>query len=523
MIGLARKLQTDPHGLADAALLAAELGIPAASIRGVTSFYADLVEPARVLTCSGTSCLLCGGNKLREDLVKSGHASREVYCLGYCDKSPVTLAADGRPEGAGDQSLPSITCHARLPVVTRRLLAGGAGALGKARELGAYQVLGAALGGRPEDVLAAMDRSGELGRGGAAFATGPKWRTCAATAADRRYVVANGDEGDPGSFLDRVLMEEDPHSILEGLLLCGFAVGAGEGIVFIRSEYPRAIAVMQSAVLEAREAGMIGRDILGRGFDFEISVVAGLGSYVCGEETALLNAIEGRRGEVRIRPPFPASCGLHGRPTVVNNVETLANVPFVVADGGAAYSSLGTAISKGTKALCLNRGFERPGIVEVEFGTPLRTVIQDLGGGGRNGKPLAAVLLGGPMGSVVMPEDWDVRVCYAGMRERGIELGHGGIVALPEDADFRGLLEHWIRFMIDESCGKCVPCRLGSQCAANALHAGRGEDETRRRLDELFTAMEQGSLCAFGQSMPRPMRQLVEHFGQHIFATGTVC
>jgi NADH:ubiquinone oxidoreductase subunit F (NADH-binding) len=242
-----------------------------------------------------------------------------------------------------------------------------------------------------------------------------------------------------------------------------------------------------------------------------------MGSYVCGEETALLNAIEGRRGEVRLRPPFPTQCGLYGHPTVINNVETLANVPFIVEDGGVAFSSLGTPASRGTKALCLNRGFARPGIVEVEFGTPLRTVIEDLAGGGRHGQKLAAVLLGGPMGSVVMPEQWDTPVCYDAMRSNGIELGHGGLVAVAEDADFRGLLAHWIRFMIEESCGKCVPCRLGSQCAGNALRSGRPEAEVRARLLELFAAMEGGSLCAFGQSMPHPMRQLLENFGHRIF------
>lgn len=497
--------------------LAAELGIPAADLRGTASFYADLVEPPGVKTCDGTSCLLCGGKSLREELEKEGAPCRGVYCLGYCDQSPVALAPDGRPLSLGFKGMPEIRSCGRTAIITRRLLEGGAAALGRARRSGAYEVLAAALGGNPEAVLEAMDRSGQRGRGGAAFATGRKWRACASAVADRRYVIANGDEGDPGSFLDRVLMEEDPHAILEGLILCGFAVGAGEGIVFIRSEYPRAITAMQTAIREAREAGLIGRNILGLGFDFEVSVLPGLGSYVCGEETALLNAIEGRRGEVRIRPPFPALSGLYGRPTVVNNVETLASVPFIVADGGMAYSAMGSAASTGTKALCLNRGFARPGIVEVEFGIPLREVIESLGGGARDGRPLAAVLIGGPMGSVLVPEDWDVPVCYGAMRERGIELGHGGLIAVPEDADFRTLLEHWIRFMVDESCGKCVPCRLGSQCAANAFGSGRPADEIRGRLEELFTAMEQGSLCAFGQSLPHPMRQLIRHFGHRIF------
>jgi NADH:ubiquinone oxidoreductase subunit F (NADH-binding) len=330
-------------------------------------------------------------------------------------------------------------------------------------------------------------------------------------------VIANGDEGDPGSFVDRALLEGDPHGILEGMLLAACAVGANEGIVFIRSEYPRAIQVMERAVRDASEAGFVGRNLFGSGFDFEVSVFPAMGSYVCGEETAMIHAIEGERGEVGLRPPYPNEVGLHGRPTVVNNIETLVNVPFIVAEGGCGYAKLGTGSSSGTKALCLNRGFARPGLVEVEFGISLGEVIEDLGGGGRDGKKLAAVLVGGPMGSVVTPEDWDVPICYSAMAERGFELGHGGLVALPEDADFRALLEHWIGFMIDESCGKCAPCRLGSQCVANALRAGKAEDETRRRLDELFTAMEQGSLCAFGRLLPQPMRQLIARFGDRIF------
>ena len=500
--------------------LAARLGRPAASVRGAASFYSDLVEPGETKICDGTSCFLCGAGDQWKDLASSPSSScRTVSCLGYCYRSPVALGPDGWPLDPGGSALPEIRNFARVPVVTRHLLGGGAATLAKARELGVYQALATALDGTPGKVLAAMERSGQRGRGGAAFPTVWKWQACASASDRRRYAVANGDEGDPGSFLDRVLMEEDPHTILEGLALCGFAVGAGEGIVFIRSEYPRAIAAMEQAIAEARAAGLIGINILGQGFDFEVSVVAGLGSYVCGEETALLNAIEGRRGEVRIRPPFPTQSGLYGHPTVINNVETLANVPFIVADGGVACSRLGSAANRGTKALCLNRGFARPGMVEVEFGTPLRTVIEDMAGGGRDGKKLAAVLMGGPMGSVAMPDQWDVPVCYDAMRTAGLELGHGGLVAVPEDADFHALLGHWIRFMIEESCGKCVPCRLGSQCAENALRSGRPAAEIRARLDELFTAMEWGSLCAFGQSMPHPMRQLLENFGHRIFGS----
>lgn len=488
---------------------ASELGLPAAPLRGAASYYAHLSSPPGAQVCAGTSCFLCRGGNAPDGALP-------VYCLGHCDRSPAWLDAAGVAHGPDGPlaSLPDIRCQARTPVVTRRLLAGGAATLERARELGAYSTLTSMPD--PAAVLAALECSGERGRGGAGFATARKWRACADTPADCRYLIANGDEGDPGSFIDRVLMEHDPHAILEGMILGGHAIGARDGIIFIRSEYPRAIVTMESAIAEARAAGLLGND-------FDVTVVRGMGSYVCGEETALLNAIEGLRGEVRLRPPYPAQCGLHGMPTVINNVETLANVPFIVADGGAAFARLGTPESRGTKALCLNRGFARPGIVEVEFGLPLRAVIDDLAGGSRDGQALSAVLIGGPMGSVVEPDAWDLPVCYEEMRRRGIELGHGGIVAVPQDADFRGLLAHWIRFMADESCGKCVPCRLGSQCAARALHAGDDQAQTRRRLDELFTAMEQGSLCAFGQSMPRPMRQLIALFGDRIFEPRSGC
>lgn len=497
--------------------LAAALERPVASIRSAASFYSDLAEPSGSRICNGTSCFLRGAGALDRNLTTLGVPARSAACLGYCYHSPVAITPDGWPLDTGTSQLPEIRNVARTPVVTRRLLDGGAPNLPLARESGAYSALDAALRGTPEMVLDAVEMSGERGRGGAAFPTARKWRACAAAGDPRRYVVANGDEGDPGSFLDRVLMEADPHAILEGLLLCGFAVGAGEGIVFIRSEYPRAIATMERAISEAKAAGLIGSDILGRGFNFEVSLFKGMGSYVCGEETALLNAIEGRRGDVRLRPPFPTQSGLHGHPTVVNNVETLANVPFIVTDGGLAYSRLGTSASKGTKVLCLNGGFARPGMVEVEFGIPLREVIEDLAGGACRGKKLAAVLLGGPMGSVVMPDEWDIPICYEAMHSYGIELGHGGMVAVPEDTDFRALLSHWIRFMIDESCGKCVPCRLGSQCAGKVLHSDLPDTAIRDRLEGLFHMMELGSLCAFGQSMPVPMRQLLDNFGDRIF------
>jgi NADH:ubiquinone oxidoreductase subunit F (NADH-binding)/NADH:ubiquinone oxidoreductase subunit E len=505
--------------------LAEEVGLPESAVRSVISYYDDLHgEPAEIRICQGTSCLLAGADRLRSQLEKQ-HTCKGVYCLGYCDRSPAFLDAREQiicakttenfasktANEIADTPPLSIRCLAPEPIVTRRATEDYS-QLEKARSAGAYSTFFKAIEGSPEAILSTLERSGERGRGGAGFPTGQKWRSCAQAQGEPRYVVANGDEGDPGSFIDRVLMENDPHGVIEGMLICGYAVGARHGIVFIRSEYPTALSRMRESIAAARNAGIFGVE---GAFPFEISIFPGMGSYVCGEETAMLNAIEGLRGEVQIRPPYPTIEGLYGKPTVVNNVETLVNVAAILEKGAEAYAALGTAASSGTKAMCLNHGFARPGIVEVEFGTPLRSLIEEAGGS-TDGKPLEAVILGGPMGSLILPDRWDVPICYGTMAQQGIQLGHGGLVALPEGTDYRTLLEHWLKFMVDESCGKCVPCRLGSQKAWNLVREGL-QPQSRSQLDRLFEVMEQGSLCAFGQSMPAPMRQMLEYFGDRIF------
>jgi NADH:ubiquinone oxidoreductase subunit F (NADH-binding) len=395
--------------------------------------------------------------------------------------------------------------------VTPRLVAGAA-TLDSASRLGVYQGLRHALQVLgPDAVLRIVEGSGEQGRGGAGFSTGRKWRQVAEAADPRRYVVANGDEGDPGAFVDRLLLERDPHAVIEGMTLCAYAVGASEGVVYIRSEYPAAQSAMEQAIGQAREAGLLGAAVAGSGFAFDLRVVAGRGNYVCGEETALLNAIEGLRGEVRVRPPYPAERGLFGHPTVVNNIETLVNIPWIVSEGAQAFRRLGTSSSPGTKAFCLSGGFARPGIVEAEFGISLRELVMDAGGGGPDGQPLAAVALGGPMGSILLPEEWDVAVDYPGLAARGVRLGHGGLVAIPEGADWQDLLVHWLNFMARESCGKCVPCRLGS---VRALELARRLPEARpgeaQALGRLLQLVADTSLCGFGQSVPGPVLRLLE-------------
>ena len=520
------RLKKRPLQQSEIAELAQQVALPEATVRGAISYYADLQDSNGAMrVCQGTSCMLAGAGKLYDQLQKRSKC-KVVYCLGYCDRSPAVLDTQDRlffnqqAQSLADEGLAatieppqlSVRCLAPEAIVTRRA-GDDYSQLEKARAAEAYAAWLQALTGSPEDILSALERSGQRGRGGAGFPTGKKWRSCAQAKGEPRYVIANGDEGDPGSFIDRVLMENDPHGVIEGMLLCGYAIGASQGIVFIRSEYPQAMTRMREAIAQARAAGIFGSQDT---FPFQISIFPGMGSYVCGEETAMLNAIEGLRGEVQIRPPYPTEEGLYGKPTVVNNVETLVNIAAILEKGAPAYAALGTKSSSGTKAMCLNHGFARPGIVEVEFGTTLRELIAEAGGS-VNGKPLEAIILGGPMGSLLLPEQWDVPICYGTMAERGIQLGHGGIVALPEGTDYRALLEHWLHFMMDESCGKCVPCSLGSQKAWNLVKNQIDRLECRSQLERLLEVIEQGSLCAFGQYIPGPMQQMIEHFGERIF------
>jgi NADH-quinone oxidoreductase subunit F len=484
----------------------------------VDSFFALApgYPPGAPRVCRGLSCELNGAARLAECI---GGGCETVYCLGYCDRSPALQLADGAVVWGATAAAWSgpvatevipvdIRAVSRRTIVTERVVLGSHSAFTKARQAGVYRALQRALEAAPRAVLECVEASGEQGRGGAGYPTGRKWRACA-EAPGPRHVVANGDEGDPGSFIDRVLLEDDPHAVLEGLILCGFAVGANDGVIYIRAEYPHAQARMQQAIVEAREAGILGASVMGSGFGFEARVVAGRGSYVCGEETALLNAIEGRRGEVRVRPPYPAEVGLYGRPTVVNNIETLVNIPWLVREGAATYRGLGTADSPGTKAFCLSRGFARPGIVEAEFGVTLRALVEGYGGGARDPAGLAAVALGGPMGSVLTPEQWDLPVEYGALRQRGVRLGHGGIVAIPRMADLRQVLLNWVEFMAAESCGKCVPCGLGSRQALELVRrmlAGADPDGSGgTRFQSLMRSIERTSLCGFGQGIVEPI------------------
>jgi NADH:ubiquinone oxidoreductase subunit F (NADH-binding) len=504
--------------LASALAEAAELArVPLARLAAAAESHPDLVDGAAApRVCRGTSCELAGAGAIARAVPNA----RPAYCLGYCDRAPALLDAAGRvharctPEsataalgGAAEaDSAPLVRALGCEPVVTRRLARGDFAALDDALRDGAYQALRrVAATWTPEHAIAALELSGERGRGGAGFATGAKWRACASAPGTRRIAIANGDEGDPGSFIDRALLELDPHAVLEGLALCAFAISAREAVVFVRSEYPRAVARMERAIADAEGAHLLGARAP---HALDVRVVRGFGSYVCGEETALISALEGGRAEARPRPPFPTEHGLFGLPTVVNNVETLANVAWILERGPDAYARLGTPSSRGTKAICLNAGFRAPGIVEVPFGTTLRDVIERGGETPCTRDALEGVLLGGPMGSFLRPEQCELAIDFDALHAAGVELGHGGLVAIPRGADLAALARHLLEFMADESCGRCTPCRAGS-ARARAAFARGARDAERGELARLFDAMQSASLCAFGRATPRPVRALL--------------
>jgi NADH:ubiquinone oxidoreductase subunit F (NADH-binding) len=358
-------------------------------------------------------------------------------------------------------------------------------------------------------VAGAVSEARLRGRGGAGFPAAVKWIAAAeARASDGpRHLICNGDEGDPGSFVDRLLMERDPARVLEGMALAALASGADQGHIYVRSEYPQAAAALERAIDDARAAGHLGRDVHGGGVDFDVEVFRGLGSYVAGEETSLIASMEGRRGEVRPRPPFPTDRGLDGRPTVVNNVETLSALPWIVSRGGAAYAALGTNASRGTKVVCLSATFAHPGAYEIELGTSLREVVARLGGGLAGGEPLRAVQVGGPLGGFLTPAQLDVAITFEDLLAAGVDLGHGSLIAIGERVDPRALLEHVWGFVAAESCGACAPCRLG---AARGLAAARELLASGEAPDygSTLKTMRTASLCAFGRGVPGAIRSL---------------
>jgi NADH:ubiquinone oxidoreductase subunit F (NADH-binding)/Pyruvate/2-oxoacid:ferredoxin oxidoreductase delta subunit len=385
----------------------------------------------------------------------------------------------------------------------------------------------------PEDVIDEVTRSGLRGRGGAGFPTGVKWNFARRASGDIKYVVCNGDEGDPGAFMDRAVLEGDPHSVLEGMTIAAYAIGASKGYIYVRAEYPIAIDQLITALDQSRELGLMGQDILGSGFDFDIEIREGAGAFVCGEETALLASIEGERGMPRPRPPFPAQSGLWGKPTNINNVESYANVAMILRQGADWYSGIGTERGKGTKIFSLAGKIENTGLVEVPIGTPLREVIYDIGGGVPRGKKFKAVQMGGPSGGCVPEQYLDLAIDYESLEEIGAIMGSGGLVVMDEDTCMVDTALYFLNFTQVESCGKCTPCRMGTMRMREILTRitqGKGREGDVDLLAELAEVVKDASLCGLGQTAPNPVLTTVKYFREeyeeHIYnrrCPGGVC
>ncbi|MBM3666511.1 MAG: protein disulfide oxidoreductase [Actinobacteria bacterium] len=496
-------------------------GLPEAAVYGISSFYDDLLAPRgrrHVSVCTGTACWAADfgehvgavqdalGLSLGERSADHGISLGQTVCLGFCHTGAALREGDLVDAG---------------PDVVRRVAAGscreapepqGTSMLDEPVLLreGDWSGLRSALERDPAELLAAVKDANLRGRGGAGFPAGLKWEFAGRAEGDEKVIVVNADEGDPGSYIDKHLMERSPELLLEGMALAGYAVGASRGFVFVRSEYPRSMPILFEAAERARDAGNLGADIGGSGFDFDVEVKEGAGSYVVGEETALLNSLMGLRGTVTARPPFPAERGWHGKPTVVNNVETLCNVPFIAANGAEAYAALSPGATSGTKLVCLNERFASPGMHEVSFGTPIEVICNTIGGGLVDGHEIKALQIGGPLGGILPGTRLETPFDFDELAAEGCMVGHGSIVAFDERTDIRALATHLLEFGAHESCGKCFPCRIGLQRGLEMVRQDGPVD--RARLEELLETLELGSLCAHGGGMPAPIRSLIAHF-----------
>jgi len=501
-------------------------GLPEATVYGISTFYDDLVQPRgrrHVRVCTGTACFAATHDAhvdaIRDGLgVALGERSAdgevslaETVCLGFCHASPAARDGDVIDAGPGlvervlsgtmrDAGEPAPVSLLDEPVLT--LPGDWAGLRHALRE------------STSESLLEAVKDANVRGRGGAGFSAGQKWQFTHGAEGAPKFVAANGDEGDPGSYIDKVLMESSPHLVLEGMALAGWAVGAGHGFVLTRSEYPRSKPALEAAADEARAAGLLGDDILGTGFSFDVTIVEGAGSYVVGEETALLASLQGLRGTVSARPPFPAERGIFGLPTLVHNIETLCNFPFVAMHGAEAYRALSPGATPGSKLVCFNERFTRPGVYEVRFGTSVRALCEDVAGGLREGRAIKAVQIGGPLGGILPASKLDTVFDFDELAAEGCMVGHGGIVAFDDTTDMAAVARHLLHFGAAESCGKCFPCRIGLRRAHEMFANGTTVD--RALLEELLETLEVASLCAHGSGMPAPIRSLLAHFPEEL-------
>ncbi len=366
-----------------------------------------------------------------------------------------------------------------------------------------------------DEVIETIDKSGLRGRGGAGFPTGKKWKLTKEAKGETKYVVCNADEGDPGAFMDRSILEGDPHSVLEAMEIAGFAIGANKGYIYVRAEYPIAVQRLKIAIEQARKYGILGKNIFGTSFDFDIEIRLGAGAFVCGEETALLESIEGRRGQPRVKPPYPAESGLWGCPTLINNVETYSNIAQIILKGAEWYSSIGTATSKGTKVFALGGNVNNVGLVEVPMGTTLREIVYDIGGGIPNGRDFKAAQTGGPSGGCIPKEHLDTPIDYESLKEIGSMMGSGGLIVMDDTKCMVCLAKFYLEFTVSESCGKCTPCRIGTKRMLEILEklcSGEGTEYDIYRLEKLAVNIKKASICGLGQSAPNPVISTLKYF-----------
>ena len=517
---------------------------------------------SHVLICGGTGCTSSGSPALREALTKELEAnglSEEIKvvqtgCFGLCALGPIMIVypegtfysrvtIDDIPEivgehllkgrivdrlvyneqahGSENEDVEASLSNTAFYKKQKRVALRNCGVINPEKideyiAMDGYFALAKVLFEMtPDDVIQTVLDSGLRGRGGGGFPTGRKWMFAKASKSDKKYVVCNADEGDPGAFMDRSVLEGDPHAVLEAMAIAGYAIGADEGYIYVRAEYPIAVKRLQIAIEQAREYGMLGKGIFGTDFNFDIQIRLGAGAFVCGEETALLTSIEGNRGEPRPRPPFPAVKGLFGQPTIINNVETYANICQIILKGADWFASMGTEKSKGTKVFALGGKIKNTGLVEIPMGTTLREIVEEIGGGVPNGKKFKAAQTGGPSGGCIPASLIDTPIDYDNLIAIGSMMGSGRMIIMDEDTCMVDMAKFFLEFTVDESCGKCAPCRIGTVRMLeilNKITSGNGEMEDLDRLEELATYIKSASLCGLGQTAPNPVLSTLRNF-----------
>ena len=510
-----------------------------------------------VIVCGGTGCMSSGNDKILENLqnkVKELGLESEIRivktgCVGFCEKGPIvkimpdnTFYAEVTPDDVDEIVAKDLITNETVkkllykdPITKetiqnsdqinfykkqRKIALRNCGSINP-EDINdyiyhqGYKALEKAVRMTSQEVVDIIKDSGLRGRGGGGFSTGMKWQFALNNKADQKYVVCNADEGDPGAFMDRAILEGDPHSIVEAMAICGYAIGANKGLVYIRAEYPLAVKILQMAIKAAKERGLLGENIFNSGFNFDIEIKYGAGAFVCGEETALIHSMEGKRGEPTTKPPFPAESGYWGKPTNVNNVETFANIPFIINDEEGVFKNMGTKSSPGTKVFALAGKINNIGLIEIPMGTTLREVIYEIGGGIKDGKAFKAVQTGGPSGGCLTAKDLDTPIDFDTLKEKGSMMGSGGMIVMDEDDCMVSVSKFYLDFTVDESCGKCTPCRIGNLRLLELLEkitSGNGTEEDLNKLLELSHVIKDTSLCGLGQTAPNPVLSTMHNF-----------